>query len=152
MCCLLEGHWRKSQDPEPDPGPLSDVRIRGSESGSIPKCHGSAALIYREPGFLAIVWIGYSPTLHLPPSRQQLVSFNLPVCLRSSLLTGGGWRGGGGASSYYGLKAWSSINHSILYASTSLAMMQRWHHGDFYFQVQVESPLHVTQDREHDEL
>jgi|688.fasta_scaffold545491_1 hypothetical protein len=40
------------------------------------------------------------------------LSLSLPVCRRSSFLTGEG--GGGGANAYDGEKAWFSINHSIL--------------------------------------
>ncbi len=47
-CCHLEGHWRKSQDPELDPD--SDTGSCGHRcgSGSGPKCHGSAALLSRQ--------------------------------------------------------------------------------------------------------
>ncbi len=46
FCCHLEGHWQKYQDPDPNPDPLvrGTVRIRGSRSGSVSKCHGSATL------------------------------------------------------------------------------------------------------------
>jgi hypothetical protein len=61
-------------------------------------------MIYREPGFLAVVCRMIRLLAHyLPPplSRQQLVSFlSLPVCRLLSLLTGEGGGGGGGAKSY----------------------------------------------------
>jgi hypothetical protein len=55
-----------------------------------------------------IIWL-----LPHPSHREQVVSLfhNLPMCRRSSLLTG---EDGGGEKSYEGKKALSSINHSIL--------------------------------------
>ncbi len=72
-------------------------------------------MIPKGPGFLAVVWFGSSPT-PFPPllSASCLFFLSLPVCRRSSLLTGEGGGGGGGAKSYDGEKAWLSINHSIL--------------------------------------
>jgi hypothetical protein len=62
-------------------------------------------MIYRGPGFLAVLWFGSSPTLltlflSLPVSPVELID---------------GRRGGGGrgAQSYFHEKARSSINHSI---------------------------------------
>jgi len=47
---FLESQWRKDQDPDPDhgPDPLSRVRIQGSESGSVSKCHRSGTLLQRK--------------------------------------------------------------------------------------------------------
>jgi hypothetical protein len=46
-------------------------------------------MIYRGPGFLAVVWFGFSPY----PLRKLSVFLSLPVYRRSSLLTGKGDRG-----------------------------------------------------------
>jgi hypothetical protein len=65
------------------------------------------------PGFLAVLWFGSSP---IPsPSLVSNLSFflTIPVCRRSSILTG---KVVGGAESYDREKAWPSINHSILSA------------------------------------
>ncbi len=77
-------------------------------------------MIYRRPGFLAVVWFGSSPT---PLSHEQVSLFlSLPVCCRSSLLTGEGERGGRGTWTklYDREKAWHSINQSILSGPQSL--------------------------------
>jgi hypothetical protein len=72
-------------------------------------------MIYRGPGFLAVVWFGSTPTPSSPLSRQQVLS--LPVC--------DGWRDGEGmgrgAKSHDCEKALPSINHTILSAQTVLA-------------------------------
>ncbi len=48
-------------------------------------------MIYRGPDFLAVVWFGSTSP---PPSPRKLPLFlTLPVCRRSSLLTGEGGRG-----------------------------------------------------------
>jgi hypothetical protein len=69
---------------------------------------------YRGPGFLEMIRLLRLP---LPPSPVSKLSLflSLPVCCRSSLLTGEG--GGRGAESYDRKKAWSSINNfcTILY-------------------------------------
>jgi hypothetical protein len=44
---------------------------------------------------------------------------------RDSLLTGEGGRGVVGAKSYDGVKAWSSINHSILTGKTQTKVAER---------------------------
>ncbi len=78
----------------------------GSDSSTDPVV---AEIIEDHEGFLSVVSFGSSPTPS-PFSVSKLSLFlNLPVCRRSSLLTGGG-----GTISYDGEKAWSSINHSIL--------------------------------------
>jgi hypothetical protein len=63
-------------------------------------------IIYRGPGFLAVVWFGSSPTPSPVSKLSPYLSFL--VCRRSSLLTVEG-----GAKSYDGEEAWSSINNSI---------------------------------------
>ncbi len=76
-------------------------------------------LIYRGPGFLVVVWFGFSAIPSPPPlvSKFSLL-LSLPECRLLSLelteMRGGGEGGGGGAKSYYGEKAWSYINHSKL--------------------------------------
>ncbi len=68
-------------------------------------------MIYRGTGFLTVLGFGSSPS---PPPLSWLLS--LPVCRRWSLQTEEG--GGGGARSSYNVeKAWSSINHSILFGA-----------------------------------
>ncbi len=48
-------------------------------------------MIYRGPGFLAVIWFGSLPTPSSQLSLSKLSLFlSLPVCRRSSLLTGGG--------------------------------------------------------------
>jgi hypothetical protein len=69
-------------------------------------------MIWRGAAFL--IWLLAFPP---PLSRQQDVSLSqssLPMCRRSSLLTGEGGRGWGEAKSYERDKAWPSIDHSIL--------------------------------------
>ncbi len=70
-------------------------------------------MIYRRPGFLAIVWFGSSP-IPFPLSRQQVVSLSHTSC--ASSVHRAFWREGGGGvvKSYDKEKAWSSINYSIL--------------------------------------
>ncbi len=66
-------------------------------------------MIYRGPGFLAFVWFGSSPT---PSPVSKLFLFRgIPVCRRSSLMTG---EGGRGAKSYDRGKTWPSITLSTL--------------------------------------
>ncbi len=57
-----------------------------------------------------------APPPSLPPSSIGKLSLflTLPVCRRSSLLTGEGGGGGGGAKLYDGEEAWYPINHSLL--------------------------------------
>jgi hypothetical protein len=73
-------------------------------------------MIYRGPGFLAIVLFSSMPNPS-PPSLVIMLSIflSLPMCCRSRLLAGKGGEGGRGAESYDRKKAWSSIiNRSIL--------------------------------------
>jgi hypothetical protein len=73
-------------------------------------------IIYRGPGFLAVVWVGSSPPSF---SHQQVLSFlYLTVCRRSSYRRAGVGRGFRGTTSYDSEKPWSSINHSILSGTT----------------------------------
>jgi hypothetical protein len=65
--------------------------------------------IYREPGFLAVVWFGFSPTPFPLLSSQQDVSLSQSPCVLPVELSYGS-----GAKSYDREKAWPSINHSIL--------------------------------------
>ncbi len=68
----------------------------------------------------------------LPPSTVSKLSLflSLPVCRRSSLLTGEGGGGDeGGAKSYDGEKAWSSVNPSILSgwpSSSGVSRSKKW--------------------------
>jgi hypothetical protein len=87
-------------------------------------------MIYRGPGFLAVVWFGSTPT-PFPTSRQQIVS--LSVFRRSSLLTEG--RGWAWSRSHVRKKAWHSINRAKLSASHTpfspslpLSLPKRIHH------------------------
>jgi hypothetical protein len=73
-------------------------------------------MIFRGPGFLAVLCISCSPTPPPPSTVSKLSLFlSLPVFRRSSSLTAelGGW-GGRGAKFYVGEKAWPSIKGSIL--------------------------------------
>jgi hypothetical protein len=71
-------------------------------------------VIYRGPGFLAVVWFGSLPTPFPLLSVYKLVRRRTGrLRKRDKLLTGEG-RKGGGPESYDRKKAWSSINHSIL--------------------------------------
>ena len=40
------GHWKKEQNPDPDPDTKSSVWIRGSGFGSVSKCHGFGTVHY----------------------------------------------------------------------------------------------------------
>jgi hypothetical protein len=68
-------------------------------------------IIYRGPSSLAVVWFGSTPSPfpHSPDSKLPL-----PVCRWSRLLAGEGG-GGRGAKLFDRKKAWSSMNHSILF-------------------------------------
>jgi hypothetical protein len=74
-------------------------------------------MIYRGPGFLAIVLFGYSPA-HPPASsvsKQALPATHRKTEKQRQLADVRGGGGGGRAKSYDSEKAWSSINHSTLY-------------------------------------
>jgi hypothetical protein len=88
-------------------------------------------MIYRGPDFLAVIMIWLPP-----PSAANKLSLllSLPVCRRSSFLTGverggrgGGGGGGGGAKSYDSEKALSSVNHSILSDSDAFSPLMKVH-------------------------
>ncbi len=57
-----------------------------------------------------------------PPSSVSKLSLflSLPVCRRSSLLTGEGWEEGEGAKLHAGKKAWPFIIHKLLSAPALL--------------------------------
>ncbi len=73
-------------------------------------------MIYRGPGFLAVVHIIRLLAMHpsFPPSLQQVVSLSQSSCVSPVELTGG--KGGRGAKSYDGEKTRPSINNSIISA------------------------------------
>ncbi len=71
---------------------------------------------YREPGFLAVVRFGSSPTA--PPPPNPSLSLSQSSCVSPVELTDK-TRGGGGAKLYGREKCWPSINHSILSEKTS---------------------------------
>jgi hypothetical protein len=70
-------------------------------------------IIYRDPGFLAVVWFGssFSAVSSTDETHRRLRK-------RDKLLTVGGGGDGRGAESYDRKKAWYSINHSILCGAT----------------------------------
>ncbi len=72
-------------------------------------------MIVRESGFLAVVWFGSYPTPPSPVSKLDRRHTGRRR-KRDNLLSERGREGGGGAKSFDGEKAWSSINHSILFA------------------------------------
>jgi hypothetical protein len=67
-------------------------------------------MIYRAPGFLAVVLFGSSPTPFLHLSNNLPLFLCLPVCRRSSLLTGRGVGDGRGAKSYDREKATLAVS------------------------------------------
>ncbi len=72
-------------------------------------------MIYRGPGFLAVVWF-----IPPPPFRQQIACLSQSSCVSPVELTtgrgGGGGGGARGAKSYHCEKAWPSMNQSKLFA------------------------------------
>jgi hypothetical protein len=64
-----------------------------------------------------------------PRFRQQVLFLRLPVCRRSSALTGERGGGGGGGNSCDREKAWSSINHSILSGTNITGGHTLYRHG-----------------------
>jgi hypothetical protein len=77
-------------------------------------------MIYKGPGFLVVVLFRPSPTPspNLPSSSCLSFSVFLYVARRSSLLMGEGVEGG--AKLYDREKAWSSINHPVLFAAMKI--------------------------------
>ncbi len=78
-------------------------------------------IIFRGPGFPAVVWFGSKPPPPptLPPTsfttfRQQIFSLSLPVCRQLSLLTGEGSGRGRSQTIPPSDQVLSSMNHSIL--------------------------------------
>ncbi len=65
-------------------------------------------MIYRRPGFLAVLYFGSSPTPFSPPPASMLFFLSLPVCLRSSFLTEGGGGAGRGRMNYKDTVPWMS--------------------------------------------
>ncbi len=76
-------------------------------------------MMYRGPGFLAVLWLGSSPTLSPPPSPVSISATGdtqdqkteTESQLADGRMRGGGWRG---AESYDRYKAWSCINQYSL--------------------------------------
>ncbi len=105
-----DGSWHRTRAKITQPCTNEQVVRRGGMEGwSREYC-----MIYRGPGFHAVVWFGSSPT---PLSRQQLTLFlRLPVCRWSCLLTGerGAGKGLGRKKFIRPRESWFSINHSIL--------------------------------------
>jgi hypothetical protein len=92
-------------------------------------------MIFRGPGFLAIVWFDSSPapspSLFLQQVRTGVATHRKTEEERqvAKLLTGGG-TGGWGAKSYDGEKAWSSINHSyslVVTCNSSIHVHTEWY-------------------------
>ncbi len=71
-------------------------------------------MIYREPGFPAVVWFGSSPAPFFPISSVICVSFSVFLCVEGQANWQDGGGDVGGAKSNNGETAWSAINHSIL--------------------------------------
>ncbi len=75
-------------------------------------------MIYREPGFLAVIWIGSSPNLSPPTVSKSRPATHRKTEKERQLADGRGrGRGWRGVESYDRKKVWSSINHSKLSAS-----------------------------------
>ncbi len=72
-------------------------------------------MIYRGPGFLAVVWFGSSLSPPIPSASCRTFSGFLCVAVRAY------WGGGGVAKSYDRKKAWAFVNHSILSDIPSLS-------------------------------
>ncbi len=67
-------------------------------------------IVYRGPGFLALIWFGSSPAPSHPlPSVSSCCDTQEDGERETTF-----WQGGGGAKSNDSEKDWSSINHSIL--------------------------------------
>ncbi len=81
--------------------------------------------VFSPQAFLAFLWFGSSPTPSpTSPFSKLSLLLSLPVCCRSSLMTGRGRAYRGGAESYDNEKAWSSINYSL---SSGLFTMPTMH-------------------------
>ncbi len=78
-------------------------------------------MIYRGPGFLAVVWCGSFFTHIIPPfPPASRLSFYVFLCVASRVKLTDGRRWAGGrwwerAKTFDGEKIWSSIYHSILF-------------------------------------
>ncbi len=76
------------------------------------------------PSILAVVWFASTPALSPFPVSKSSLFLSVPVCRRSSLLTGRGVGEGAGVEPNY--KAWLSINRSILSWYGTLAFTIQW--------------------------
>jgi hypothetical protein len=85
------------------------------------------------PGFLAVVWFGSSPTPNPPPVSELSLFLSLPMCRRSSLLTGN-WE--------EPMKQWQES--LVLYKSFSA----RWLHC-FFAQAQIYTLLIIRSSQSH---
>ncbi len=74
-------------------------------------------MVYREPGFLAVVWFG-------SPLRQLLVPNSQSSCLSQVELTDG--KGCVRSQTYDGEKAWSFINHKSFNTTYLLFSFCHW--------------------------
>ncbi len=80
-------------------------------------CTREYGTIYRESGFLAIVWFSSSPPPPLtpPPQSTSCLSFSVFLCVACRAYCRKGGEGVGVESKSYDCKkAWPSMNHSIL--------------------------------------
>ncbi len=83
-------------------------------------------MIYRRPGFLAVVWLGSFPPNN-PPSPVSKLSLFLNFSIFLSVARWaywrerGGGRGGGGAKSYDGEKAWNNRRGQTSFAPQILS-------------------------------
>ncbi len=76
-------------------------------------------MIYRGPGFLAVIWFGSSPNPFSPfPSVSSTGDTQEDEKERQVVDGRGGGQGRGWAESYDHKKAWSSMNHSIFSVRT----------------------------------
>ncbi len=114
-----------SNAPDPDPGfwgpklekfyiKKVDLKLRWFSSWvsiKTSKLQREYWMINRGPCFLAVVWFGSSPS----PVIKLSLYHSLPVCRRSGLLTG---EGRGRSQIIRRRESWSSVNHSILSASS----------------------------------
>jgi hypothetical protein len=78
-------------------------------------------MIYRGPGFLAVVWMWLlSPTLPPLPSKGSTTATHKKAEKERQLTEGRRGGGRGGAKSYHSEKAWSNSCSMYIVQSTSL--------------------------------
>jgi hypothetical protein len=98
----------------PSPQTL-DLDVMPLPAGGGRGTHREYWIMYRGPGFLALLWFGFSHTPYPPKSPVSMPDRRQAGRLRKRATC---WRqrgeGGRGSESYDRKKAWSSINHSIL--------------------------------------